>query len=249
MRDRREGSLSSASGGSSQPSPPHVRAALTSFQPRPVTGTLSEQTTPRHLARHPAALKRGPCLFNGSPVHLRSASSGGQARSLSEGQLGPPRVTLMTAPLVPRHHHRVRRESSASSESSGASGAHGGGGGGSSDERDSGFSTFPRSVRSWSSASLRCRLQPKEVVLNSGSTATLSGAGSQQSCCLTPASVSQQDLAPSVAEQQPDVTDVHLSPGRRRSKQKTPTVAYKRSLQPSAPPAHRDVTAVAASVV
>lgn len=250
MRDRREGSLSSASGGSSQPSPPHVRAALTSFQPRPVTGTLSEQTTPRHLARHPTALKRGPCLFNGSPIHSRTASARQAARSLSEGQLGPPRVTLMPAPLVPRHHHRVRRESSASSESSAASGARGGGG--SSDERDSGFSTFPRSVRSWSSASLRCRLQPKEVVLNTGSTATLSGAGSQQSCCLTPASVSQQDLAPSAAvaaEQQPDITDVHLSPGRRRSKQAL-IVGHKRSLQPSSPsPAHREASAVVASVV
>ncbi|KAH6928455.1 hypothetical protein HPB50_016602 [Hyalomma asiaticum] len=230
-RGRREGSLSSASGSSSsQPSPPHVRATLTSFQPRAAaTGTLLEQTTLRHLARHPIVLGR-PCLPSSSPspVHSRTASASGQARSLSEGHLVPSRAA--TVPLA-RRHVRVRRGSSASSESSGASGGRGG----SSDERDSGFSTFPRSVRSWSSASLHCRLQPR---------ATVSGAGSQQSCCLTPASVSQQDVASAAAaEQQPAVTDVHLSPGRRRSRAAL-IIGSKRPPQPSSPARRAPTTTV-----
>nr|XP_050027709.1 leucine-rich repeats and immunoglobulin-like domains protein 3 [Dermacentor andersoni] len=243
-RGRREGSLSSASGSSSsQPSPPHVRATLTSFQPRAATGTLLEQTTLRHLTRHPIALGR-PCppSSSPSPVHSRTASASGQARSLSEGQLAAPRAA--SVPLA-RRHIRVRRGSSASSESSGASGASGGRGG-SSDERDSGFSTFPRSVRSWSSASLHCRLHPREVVINGGSIATVSGAGSQQSCCLTPASVSQQDVASAAsAEQQPAVTDVHLSPGRRRTRA-TLIIGSKRPPQPS--PARRAPTTMASVV-
>lgn len=239
MRGRGEGgSLSSASGSSGQPSPPHVRATLTSFQTRAVTGTLSEQTTLRHLSsRHPAMV--GPCLPSSSPIHLRTASANGQVRCLSEGHLGPRAASV---PLA-RRHVRVRRGSSASSESSGASGGRGGG---SSDERDSGFSTFPRSVRSWSSASLHCRLQPKEIAHNSGSVATVSGAGSQQSCCLTPASVSQQDMPSAAVGQQPAVTDVHLSPGRRRSKV-TLNIGHKRPPHSSA--AHHHAAATMATVV
>lgn len=240
-RGRGEGSLSSRSGSSSShPSPLHVRATLTSFQPRSAgaaTGTLSEQTTLRHLTRHLIAPGR-PCLPGGSPspVHSRTASATGQARSLSESHLVPSRAA--TVPLA-RRHVRVRRGSSASSESSGASGGRGG----SSDERDSGFSTFPRSVRSWSSASLHCRLQPREVVPNGGSIATVSGAGSQQSCCLTPASVSQQDVSSAAAAtQQPVVTDVHLSPGRRRSRATLAIVGSKRPPQPSSPARHTPAT-------
>ncbi|KAL3260968.1 hypothetical protein MRX96_046211 [Rhipicephalus microplus] len=212
----------------------------TSFQPRSAgaaTGTLSEQTTLRHLTRHLIAPGR-PCLPGGSPspVHSRTASATGQARSLSESHLVPSRAA--TVPLA-RRHVRVRRGSSASSESSGASGGRGG----SSDERDSGFSTFPRSVRSWSSASLHCRLQPREVVPNGGSIATVSGAGSQQSCCLTPASVSQQDVSSAAAAtQQPVVTDVHLSPGRRRSRATLAIVGSKRPPQPSSPARHAPAT-------
>ncbi|KAH7947869.1 hypothetical protein HPB52_016419 [Rhipicephalus sanguineus] len=86
------------------------------------------------------------------------------------------------------------------------------------------------------------------VVPNGGSIATVSGAGSQQSCCLTPASVSQQDVSSAAAAtQQPAVTDVHLSPGRRRSRATLAVVGSKRPPQPSSPARHAPATMASAS--
>uniref|UniRef100_A0A147BU85 Putative membrane glycoprotein lig-1 n=2 Tax=Ixodes ricinus TaxID=34613 RepID=A0A147BU85_IXORI len=206
MRDQRDDSLSSTS-SSNQQTPPTSRG-VSSFRPR--TGLSSLQTTPRRLLRHPVVLVHGappPAAAAPSP----GAGVDGTRRCLSEG--------VLLARASP-DRRRARRGSSASSESSGTAG-------GSSDERDSGFSTFPRSVRSWSSASLHCRLRPREVVNGSSSMATVSGGDSQRSCSLTSASVSQQDVgsAPAVAE--PATVYGTLSPGRRR---KTPVEVGRKRL-------------------
>lgn len=194
MRDQRDDSLSSTS-SSSQQTPPAARG-VSSFRPR--AGISSLQTTPRRLSRHPAVLVHEPPLVRCEATDVKARCCSGvpphAQRAFSESHLA-----LRSSPVG----QRVRRGSSTSSESSN--------GGGSSDERDSGFSTFPRSVRSWSSASLHCRLRPKEAVNGSSSLATVSD--SQRSCCLTSASVSQQDVS---AIAKPAVADTTLSPGRRR---------------------------------
>ncbi|CAN7989111.1 unnamed protein product [Ixodes hexagonus] len=215
MRDQRDDSLSSTSGSSSQQTPPTCRG-VSSFRPR--TGLSSLQTTPRRLLRHPVVLVHGapPSASAASPSHGGAATVDKTQRSLSEG-------VLLARPSPERR--RVRRGSSASSESSGTAG-------GSSDERDSGFSTFPRSVRSWSSASLHCRLRPREVVNGSSSLATVSGNDSQRSCSLTSASVSQQDVASAPPVAEPAMVDRTLSPGRRR---KTPVEIGRKRLPSQTP--------------
>lgn len=129
------------------------------------TPRVSRQTTPSFRTR---AIGR----LQDVPVYPVPPSSPGLSlpltvspRSLSEG-------FLASSPSRDRHGRRCLLTHGASMSSDGSAGTS------SSDERDSGFCTFPRSVRTWSSVSLHCRLRPREATNESSSLVTMSGDNS-----------------------------------------------------------------------
>ncbi|XP_064488231.1 leucine-rich repeats and immunoglobulin-like domains protein 3 [Ornithodoros turicata] len=175
----RDDGIGSQSGDSNAHTPPTPRA----------TSSVASSFGPRAIGRLPDVLVHR--MPPGSPG-LSSLPAAASPRSLSEG-------FLVRSPSRDRHGRRRLLTHGASVSSDGSAVTS------SSDERDSGFSTFPRSVRTWSSASLQCRLRPRDVT-NESSLVTVSGEDPNASPQLEDAIPSSRHSLHTTVEVSPSTT-------------------------------------------